>query len=138
MTPSKITLRINDTPAGRLFARAITIMDQTPGLTMDDAMDRAKAILDRLSRPFPSGTHVNVLMEEPDPGSGIGAIEGFVLAPGPVFSNVVMVPSQENLNTAREILADLGDTLHAHREGPVYVLRDVRNDAIESYEEMER
>lgn len=40
-TPDKIVLYLNDTPSGRLLARAIEITDET-GCTMGEAMDRAQ------------------------------------------------------------------------------------------------
>lgn len=125
----KITLQIQNTPQGRLLARAITIMDET-GTTMGEAMDQVLQVKQQ------AGSHVYALIDEPGTGSGVGAIEAFVLNAGRYESDVIIVPSEDNLVVAREILADADVNLDELLEGAVYIMRNVSNETLEQYKDV--
>lgn len=74
-----------------------------------------------------AGQLVLALIREPGTGSGVAALETVVLNAGLYESDLILIPSEENLATAAEVLADIDVPLESLVEGPVYVLRNMQN-----------
>ena len=80
--------------------------------------------------PFKNGQAVTLAIMSPGgPSDRIaGQVRGIILNTGRYESDVMLVPDDDNIEDARDLLAEEGLPLDDLREGPVYVLRNMNNE----------